>query len=187
MIDYISIIQKYYNPNSELYDLLITHSRQVAEFAMQLADVAAVAIDRDFVYEASMLHDIGIYQTDAPGIKCFGTEPYLRHGLIGKRLLEQEGLPRHALVCERHIGAGLTADEIVSQHLPLPAVDMLPKTNEEKLVCYADNFFSKSHIAPARTYEKVYSSMEKFGPGTISRLEEMHRLFPIPDHIRHCE
>lgn len=179
MIGYISIIEKYYNPCSELYKLLITHSRQVAEFAMQLADATAVAIDRDFAYEAAMLHDIGIFKTYAPGILCFGTEAYLRHGLIGKEILENEGLPRHAHVCERHIGAGLTASEIIEQKLPLPAVDMLPLSNEEKLVCYADNFFSKSRIAPARTYEQVHSSMAKYGEGTLQRLEAMHAMFPI--------
>ena len=92
-------------------------------------------------------------------------------------MLLEEGLPRHALVCERHIGAGLTADEIRNQGLPLPAVDMLPLTVEEKLVCYADNFFSKSHIAPARTYEQVRSQMARYGEGTLRRLEAMHEMF----------
>ena len=177
MIDYISIIEKYYSTGSDAYNLLITHSRQVAEYAMQLADRSAVAIDRDFAYEAAMLHDIGVFKTNAPGIFCYGSEPYLRHGLIGKAILEAEGLPRHALVCERHIGAGLTAEEITAQHLPLPAIDMLPLTIEEKIVCYADNFFSKSHIAQARSYEQVCRQMMRYGAGTMARLEEMYSLF----------
>lgn len=179
MIDYLSIIEKYYTPGSDAYNLLIKHSRQVAEFAMQLADMTAVAIDRDFAYEAAMLHDIGVFKTNAPDIYCYGTEPYLKHGLIGKEILEKEGLPRHALVCERHIGAGLTAQEIEEQNLPLPAVDMLPISNEEKLVCYADNFFSKSHPDKKKTYKKVHASMEKYGKGTIERLEAMHKMFPM--------
>ncbi|MDD6778668.1 MAG: HD domain-containing protein [Bacteroidales bacterium] len=176
-MDFDKIIEKHYTKGSDAYNLLTTHSRQVAELALQLADESAVAVDRDFVVEASMLHDIGICRTNAPGIFCFGTEPYLRHGLIGKAMLLEEGLPRHALVCERHIGAGLTANEIVAQKLPLPAVDMLPLTVEEKLVCYADNFFSKSHIAPARTYKQVRAMMARYGEGTLSRLSEMHTLF----------
>lgn len=177
MVDFDKIIEKYYTKGSDAYNLLTIHSRQVAELALQLADVSAVAVDRDFVWEAAMLHDVGICRTNAPGILCFGTEPYLRHGLIGKAMLLEEGLPRHALVCERHIGAGLTADEIREQGLPLPAVDMLPITVEEKLVCYADNFFSKSHIAPARTYEQVRSQMARYGEGTLRRLEAMHEMF----------
>ena len=177
MVDIDRIIEKYYTKGSNAYNLLTTHSRQVAELAMQLADESAVAVDKDFVWEAAMLHDVGIYRTNAPGIYCFGTEPYMMHGLIGKELLTNEGLPRHALVCERHIGAGLTADEIREQKLPLPAVDMVPITVEEKLVCYADNFFSKSHIAPARTYEQVHSQMARYGEGTLRRLEAMHEMF----------
>ena len=177
MVDFESIIEKYYTKDSDAYNLLTIHSRQVAELALQLADRSAVVVDRDFVVEASMLHDIGICRTNAPGIFCFGTEPYLRHGLIGKAMLLEEGLPRHALVCERHIGVGLTADEIREQNLPLPAVDMLPVTLEEKLVCYADNFFSKSHIAPARTYEQVHTQMARYGEGTLRRLEAMHEMF----------
>ena len=177
MVDFDKIIEKYYTKGSDAYNLLTIHSRQVAELALQLADESAVAVDRDFVWEAAMLHDVGICRTNAPGILCFGTEPYLRHGLIGKTMLLEEGLPRHALVCERHIGAGLTADEIRNQGLPLPAVDMLPLTVEEKLVCYADNFFSKSHIVPARGHEQVRARMARCGEGTRRRLEAMHEMF----------
>lgn len=177
MIDYLSIIEKYYIPGSDAYNLLITHSRQVAEYAMQLADRSAVAVDRDFAYEAAMLHDIGVFKTNAPGIFCYGDEPYLRHGLIGRAILEAEGLPLHALVCERHIGAGLTAVEISEQKLPLPAVDMLPLTVEEKLVCYADNFFSKSRVAPAKPFTRVREQMSRYGEGTLARLDAMHELF----------
>ena len=87
MVDFDKIIEKYYTKGSDAYNLLTIHSRQVAELALQLADVSAVAVDRDFVWEAAMLHDVGICRTNAPGILFFGTEPYLRHGLIGKAML----------------------------------------------------------------------------------------------------
>ena len=179
MVDYLSIIAKYYKPGTDLYNLLILHSRQVAELAMWLADSASVAIDKEFVYEAAMLHDIGVILTDAPSIHCHGSEPYMRHGLIGKAMLEREGLPRHALVCERHVGTGLTAQEIATQGLPLPAVDMVPVTNEEKLVCYADNFFSKSKPTRGKTYTKLLVKTQRYGAAALARLEEMHALFPL--------
>ena len=80
-----------------------------------------------------MLHDIGIFLCDAPGIACHGKEPYICHGRLGAELLRQAGYPRHARVCERHTGAGLTKAEIVAQHLPIPAQDFLPETLEERL------------------------------------------------------
>ena len=68
MVDFDKIIEKYYTKGSDAYNLLTIHSRQVAELALQLADESAVAFDRDFVWEAAMLHDVGICRTNAPGI-----------------------------------------------------------------------------------------------------------------------
>ncbi len=65
-------------------------------------------------------------------------------------MLEAEGLPRHALVCERHTGAGLTVDDIISQRLPLPLRDMTPQTLEERLICYADKFYPRAATSGAR-------------------------------------
>ena len=95
-----------------------------------------------------MLHDIGIGQCDAPGIHCHGTHLYIEHGYLGAELLRAEGLPRHALVCERHTGMGLSREMIEERGWPLPCRDMRPVTLEEKLVCYADKFFLQ--VAPRR-------------------------------------
>ena len=184
MIDYLDIIGKYYEKGSDAYNLLLTHSRQVAEVAVALSHRSPeLAIDEDFVYEASMLHDIGVFRTNAPSIYCYGKLPYLHHGIEGKKILDAMGLQRHGLVCERHIGAGLTAEEIIEQGLPLEPRDMLPLTNEEKLVCYADNFYSKSRIAPAKPLAKVRESMARYGAGTMSRLDDMIKLFGSPDGL----
>lgn len=181
MLDYIKILEKYYSRGSELYNLLIAHSQQVANLAKELADSnPQLNIDCDFVYEAAMLHDIGIFKTHAPSIYCVGNMPYICHGYLGREILEAEGLPRHALVCEHHTGSGLTLDEIIAQGLPLPQRDMLPTTIEEKLVCYADKFFSKSRIEPAKPIEKVQTDMARFGEATLSRFNELIALFGKP-------
>ena len=53
-----------------------------------------------------MLHDIGIIFTDAPALDCHGTEPYMRHGIIGADLLRSDGVDEYlARVAERHTGA----------------------------------------------------------------------------------
>ena len=124
-------------------------------------------IDTDFVRNAAMLHDIGIIRVDAPGIECHGTE-----------LLRAEGLPEsYARVCERHTGAGLTLNDIVSQNLPLPHHDLQPETIEEKLICYADKFFSKTHLDREKTIEQAEKSLSKFGGETLARFRDMKRLF----------
>ena len=185
MIDCLSIIQRYYTPGNDDYRVLVLHSRQVADLAVRLGQRLidrGVPVDLEFVEEAAMLHDIGMCRTDAPGIHCHGTEPYIRHGILGRQMLDSIGLFRHGRVCERHTGAGITADEIISQHLPIePPRDLLPESVEEKLVCYADKFFSKSRLEePPKTMEHVRHSLAKFGPDTISRFDEMAAFFGEP-------
>lgn len=124
-----------------------------------------------------MLHDIGIFKCDAAGIQCFGTEPYICHGRIGAELLGSEGFPRHARVCERHTGAGITKAQIIAQNLPLPQQDFLPETMEEKVICYADKFFSKTHLDREKTIEQVEKSLSKFGEEGVLRFREWEKCF----------
>ncbi len=124
-----------------------------------------------------MLHDIGIFKCDAAGIQCFGTEPYICHGRIGAELLRSEGFPRHARVCERHTGAGITKAQIIAQNLPLPQQDFLPETMEEKVICYADKFFSKTHLDREKTIEQAEKSLSKFGDEGVLRFREWEKSF----------
>ena len=124
-----------------------------------------------------MLHDIGIFKCDAAGIQCFGTEPYICHGRIGAELLRSEGFPRHARVCERHTGAGITKAQIIVQNLPLPQQDFLPETMEEKVICYADKFFSKTHLDREKTIEQAEKSLSKFGEEGVLRFREWEKCF----------
>lgn len=108
-MDYQAIINQYYPEENKLKHILLVHSRSVANKALAIIDQhPELHIDRQFVEEAAMLHDIGIFKCNAPGIQCFGNAPYIQHGRIGAELLRNEGYPQHARVCERHTGAGLT-------------------------------------------------------------------------------
>ena len=124
-----------------------------------------------------MLHDIGIRECDAPGILCHGTEPYIRHGIIGGRMLREEGWIRHARVCERHTGTGLTAWDIEQQQLPLPHEDFMPEELEEQVVCYADKFYSKTKPSSERTVVEAMRALEKFGWDGIRRFQKWVDLF----------
>ena len=185
MIDCLSIIQRYYTPGNDDYRVLVLHSRQVADLAVKLGQRLVdkgEPVDLEFVEEAAMLHDIGMCRTDAPGIHCYGTEPYIRHGILGRQMLDAIGLFRHGRVCERHTGTGITAAEIIDQHLPInPPRDLLPESVEEKLVCYADKFFSKSRLdEPPKSLERVRKSLAKFGDDSVVRFDEMATLFGEP-------
>lgn len=177
-MDYQAIINKYYPEDNELRHILLVHSRAVADKALAIADRhPELSLDRQFIEEAAMLHDIGIIRCHAPGIQCFGTEPYICHGRIGAEMLRAEGFPRHARVCERHTGAGITRSQIIVQKLPLPQQDFLPETMEEKVICYADKFFSKSHLDEEKTIEQAIASLSKFGEEGVARFREWVKMF----------
>ena len=181
-MDYIKLIDKYYGNYPALREVLVTHSRQVADRALRIVDAHPEwteqgLVDRAFVEEAAMLHDIGIRECDAPGIHCHGTEPYIRHGIIGGRMLREDNWIRHARVCERHTGTGLTAWDIEQQQLPLPHEDFMPEELEEQVVCYADKFYSKTKPGSERTVVEAMRSLEKFGWDGIKRFQKWVDMF----------
>ena len=124
-----------------------------------------------------MLHDIGIFLPDADGIFCKGDKPYICHGYLGADLMRNEGYPRHALVCERHTGAGLSLEQIVEQQLPVPHREMLPVSIEEQIICFADKFYSKTRLDREKTVEKARNSLEKYGAEGLSRFDRWCELF----------
>ena len=77
-MNYQAIIDKYYPEENELKHILLVHSRSVADKALMVAERhPELHLDCQFLEEAAMLHDIGIIRCDAPGIQCFGSEPYI--------------------------------------------------------------------------------------------------------------
>ena len=174
----LDLIDIYYPADSELRNILLTHSQSVADKALQIAKIhPELSLNEQFLYEAAMLHDIGIFKTDAPGIACYGELPYICHGTIGAQLVADAGFAAHALVCERHTGAGLSLHDIVSQQLPIPHRDMLPISLEEQVVCFADKFFSKSHLSTEKSVEKVKISLQKYGEEGVKRFEHWCEMF----------
>lgn len=174
----IALIDKYYPENNELKHILLLHSQLVAQKCRRIATShPELQPDLDFLEEAALLHDIGIFMTDAPGIHCHGTHPYICHGTLGAELLRKEGFPRHARVCERHTGTGLTASDIESQHLPLTPRDLRPETLEEEIVCYADKFFSKTRPEEEKTYEQAFRSVSKHSTRSADIFKEWHQRF----------
>ncbi len=177
-MDYQAIINKYYPQQDELRHILMVHSRKVAVRALRISAChPELHLDNAFLEEAAMLHDLGIFRCDAPGICCMGTEPYICHGRLGAEIMRGEGYPRHARVCERHTGAGLTMDDIVSQQLPLPHEDFLPESMEEQVICYADKFYSKSHLEREKTFEQAQKSIARFGNDGWQRFLRWHEMF----------
>jgi len=182
----ISLINKYYRKNPKAKRILLIHADQVSKKALEIAKNLekkrkGIRIDRQFLKEAALLHDIGMIETDAPKISCFEKKPYIMHGVLGAAILRKEGknigknLERHAKICERHVGVGLSKSDIIKAKLPLPKRDMLPVTIEEKIICFADKFFSKRSYMLGKEYslEHMREEIRPYGKAQLKRFDEL--------------
>ncbi|OQY18271.1 MAG: hypothetical protein B6I36_07290 [Desulfobacteraceae bacterium 4572_35.1] len=185
----VKLLQEYYLPYTKAYQILSTHSLAVATKALAIAkrlqqrsELEYNCVDIEFTYQAALLHDIGIFTTYAPELGCFGTQPYLRHGISGYEILLSEGLPRHANVCKTHIGVGLKAKDIIEQQLPLPPQDFIPQSIEEKIITYADLFFSKSpgNLEQEKSADSVRRSVVNYGIENGATFDQWHNIFAQP-------
>jgi len=179
-VDPVEIISRYYTPGSRLFDIVVNHGQQVAKKALSAANrVPHLNCDKNFIKEAAMLHDIGIFLTAWPKLGCSGKHPYVCHGYLGRELLEKNQMPKHALVCERHVGLGITTEDIIRHNLPLPERDMCPVSMEEQIICYADKFFSKTgKLNPKeKPVKKVLKRLEKYGHDKVLRFQSWIDLF----------
>ncbi len=161
----VKLLEKYF-ADADALAIILDHSRLVAAKALRIATALGRAeLDRQFIEEAALLHDIGVCRTASPRLGCHGEEPYIRHGIIGREILESEGLPRHALVCERHIGVGLTTEDIRTQGLPLPEREMSPLSREEQIISFADLFYSKKPgaVQIEKSADDVRKNLVQFG------------------------
>jgi uncharacterized protein len=176
----LKIIAEFYDPGSKSYQILVNHGQQVANKAVDIAKrVPHLKPNLNFIKEAAMLHDIGMFKTHTPELGCSGKYPYVCHGYLGKRILEKKGLSQHALVCERHVGIGITAEEIKFNNLPLPQRDMVPISIEEQIICFADKFFSKNGKMDSceKSLEDILKMLRRYGPEKVIRFQKWMQLF----------
>ena len=178
IIDPVLLIEKYYVKGSNLYTILVNHSEHVKNKALEIAqNHPELNMDLQFIAEAAMLHDIGIYLCLAPRIFCHGSKHYIEHGYLGADILREEGLFRHALVCERHTGTGISLEMILKNQMPLPHRDLLPLSYEEQVICYADKFYSKTRLNETLSLQHIRTNLKKYGESGLMRFNTWNQLF----------
>ncbi len=181
-MDPFSIITPYYKDHPVAMEILVSHSKNVAEKAIKIATKLNLNPEEiQFIYEAAMLHDIGIFLTHAPEIGCFGSYPYICHGYLGHDLLVREGYPEHAKVCERHTGTGIPKKEIILRSLPIPIRSMKPKSLAEEIIAYADKFYSKDpkKLGQEKSVKKIREKLKKHGSNKLLKFNEWHKTFKV--------
>ncbi|MFA5398658.1 MAG: HDIG domain-containing metalloprotein [Methanogenium sp.] len=144
-------------------DNVIAHCHVVHDLACQYA--ATRFVDRELVSWGAALHDIGRSKTHS-----------LAHAQIGADICRAYGLPEEvARIVERHIGAGMTAEECKAEGLK--PIDCIPKTPEEKIVAHADNMVRGTIVISIK--ERLDISTNTL-PETIVR-----RIAALADEVEH--
>lgn len=106
---------------------VIEHCNVVSELALEIARRHYGAVDEDLVLKGALLHDLG-------RARSHGVD----HGFVGGEIARELGLDENLVrIIQRHVGAGITAEE--AKEVGLPAIDLVPETMEEKIVAHADN------------------------------------------------
>ena len=180
MIDPIDIINNFYSENDPAREILLLHSTQVRNKALFIARRFGKPLDIELISAGAMIHDIGIRFCHAPDIGCYGKDSYLLHGVAGAEKIRSLGLEdgeKLARICERHTGSGITAGEISERKLPLPEKDLVPESAEEKIICLADKFFSKSGDLQEKSLDTIRKEMSRFGKESLERFEKLCQEF----------
>ncbi len=129
---------------------VVAHCIAVSATAVSVAGLVKVPVDRELVRRGGLFHDIGRARTHG-----------LDHAVAGVAIARELGFSEQlVLIIERHIGAGIPAEE--AARLGLPQKDYLPLTVEEKIVSYADNLTSGVREMPF--YEALDRFKEILGP-----------------------
>ena len=118
---------------------VIAHCRTVARASVTLANAFTArgeTIDRKAVLAGALLHDIGRSRTQT-----------VDHGHVGAKILEDEGVDGMVVeIVRRHVGAGISPEEASS--LGFPPGDYIPRTLEQRVVCFADKMVSGDGVRP---------------------------------------
>ena len=183
--DEILRLHEKHAPTATALDLVYTHCVIVCGIAEQLRSRLGAGqdtdIDIDLARSGALLHDVGVYRLyDNAGTLDGGN--YIRHGILGESLLQEEGLPE--AICRfaaHHTGVGLTREDVIAQRLPLPPADYLAETGEERLVMYADKFHSKKTPPVLLTAPAYAASVRRFGAEKVAAFQAMREAFGEPD------
>ena len=118
---------------------VVRHCQAVAMAAKIIADELVRrgrSIDTKAVIAGALLHDVGRSRTQT-----------VRHGVDGAEIVEKEGVDRKVVeIVRRHVGAGISPEE--AKRLGLPDLDYIPRTLEERIVCFADKMVDADRVRP---------------------------------------
>lgn len=141
---------------------IVRHCETVAKVAKILVgrlEEKGVPINGKAVLAGALLHDIGRTKTQT-----------VHHGHTGGKIIASEGVDAEvASIIQRHVGAGISKQEADS--LGFPQGDYIPRTLEEKVVCFSDKMVDLDRVRP---FSEEVNRFRKKGHD-VQRLVELKR------------
>ena len=64
-------------------------------------------------------------------------------------------------------------EQVIRDNLNIPLADYHPVSLEEQIICYADKFYSKSHLNRELTIEQVRCKLWRYGHDSILRWDQL--------------
>jgi uncharacterized protein len=144
---------------------VIAHCKTVSKFAVKIAKAFSKKgydVNVHLVEVSGLLHDIGRSKTHG-----------VNHALVGAQIARSFNLPDSIVhIIERHAGGGISKEE--AKLLGWPAKDYLPRTLEEKIVCYADKRVEGLRtVSIERAFKPYIANLGKNHPA-IDRIKKLH-------------
>lgn len=171
--DAIRLMKEYGCP-----DAMILHCKIVAKVATHIAENAVKEnknLDLHLIEVGALLHDIG--KSRFPDIDhAYQGGEFIRSAF--KAITDDLFRSKLANLVERHIGAGLSADDIIKfnkeKHLSIPVRDYIPLTMEEKIVALADKMVEGNHEKSFE--EQLPEKIKRYGENSdfVRRITEWH-------------
>lgn len=164
---------------------IINHIEKVTKKALDIGrklKEKGFDVDLELLEIGGYLHDIGRSVTHG-----------VSHGVESGRIVRELGFSDPVInLVERHVGAGITAEE--ASRLGLPKRNYIPETLEEKILSYADKFLESEfafktvngeQIVERKdvVYESIKPTLKRFRKSFGSRSPIVSRLEMLRDEM----
>jgi len=147
---------------------VISHIEKVTEKALEIGKNLkenGYKVDLELLETGGYLHDIGRSVTHG-----------IRHGIESSRIVKELGFSEPVVkLVERHMGAGITAEEAAK--LGLPRRGFIPQTLEEKILSYADKFLESDFVFDTIDGEQVVDRKDLLYDSIEPTLDRFRKLF----------
>jgi uncharacterized protein len=145
--------------------VIVAHCREVRSVAKLIAQefrVRGFQVDVDAIAAGALLHDIGRTKTHA-----------VLHGYEGAEILRGLGVDGKVVeIVKRHVGAGISEEE--ARSLGFPPGDYVPRSLEERIVCFADKIVAKDGL------QRFAEEVKRF----TRKGHDVRRLLELRDGLR---